>query len=82
MYIFYLKYIVELLRAPLYNFFFYIIFFPGISKKKYARRRLPKIKITVPLPYSYKLSTVLMYRIFLEVRLFFTVEHFYEYGNV
>ena len=37
MYIFYLKYIVELLRAPLYNFFFCIIFFPGISKKKYAR---------------------------------------------
>ena len=51
MYIFYLKYIVELLRAPLYNFFFCIIFSPGISKKKYARRRLPKIKITVPLVF-------------------------------
>ena len=44
MYIFYLKYIVELLRAPLYNFFFYIIFFPGISKKKVRTQTLTKNK--------------------------------------
>ena len=44
MYIFYLKYIVELLRAPLYNFFFLHNFFPWNLKKKVRTQTLTKNK--------------------------------------